>query len=250
VRFRYGELDVLKGVDLVVPAGQVVAVVGPTGAGKSTICDLVARFYDPTEGAVLWDGVDAREYTTKSLAGKLAIVTQDAFLFNAPIDENIRYGREHATHAEIEAAARDANVHDEIAQMEGGYGKLAGERGTSLSGGQRQRVTIARALIKDAPVLILDEATSSLDSHSEKRVQEALARLMSGRTVIVVAHRLSTIRNADKVVFVDDGRIVEEGAPDDLLARPGGRFRAMYQLQTGTAGTEPDSAPPITTRTD
>jgi subfamily B ATP-binding cassette protein MsbA len=250
VRFRYGELDVLKGVDLVVPAGKVVAVVGPTGAGKSTLCDLVARFYDPTEGAVLWDGVDAREYTTQSLAGKLAIVTQDAFLFNAPIDENIRYGRENATQAEIEAAARDANVHDEIAQMEGGYGKLAGERGTSLSGGQRQRVTIARALIKDAPVLVLDEATSSLDTHSEKRVQAALARLMAGRTVIVVAHRLSTIRNADKVVVVDDGRIVEEGSPDELLARAGGRFRAMYQLQTGTVGTEPDSAPPITTHTD
>lgn len=241
VRFRYGEIDVLHGVDLTVPAGEVVAVVGPTGAGKSTLCDLVARFYDPTEGAVLWDGVDAREYTTSSLSSKLAIVTQDAFLFNAPIDENIRYGRENATQAEIEEAARDANVHDEIQQMEGGYGKLAGERGGSLSGGQRQRVTIARALIKDAPVLILDEATSSLDSHSEKRVQAALARLMSGRTVIVVAHRLSTIRNADKVVVVDDGRIVEEGAPDDLLARPGGRFRAMYELQSGG---RIDAAPP------
>jgi ATP-binding cassette, subfamily B, bacterial MsbA len=250
VRFRYGELDVLRGIDLLVPAGKVVAVVGPTGAGKSTLCDLVARFYDPTEGAVLWDGVDAREYTTASLSSKLAIVTQDAFLFNAPIDENIGYGREGATQAEIEEAARDANVHDEIAQMEGGYSKLAGERGTSLSGGQRQRVTIARALIKDAPVLILDEATSSLDSHSEKRVQEALARLMAGRTVIVVAHRLSTIRNADKVVVVDEGRIVEEGTPDELLARTGGRFRAMYELQTGTRGAEPDPSAERAARSD
>jgi len=244
VRFRYLENEILRGVDLLVPAGKVVAIVGPTGAGKTTICDLVARFYDPTEGAVLWDGVDAREYTVKSLATKLAIVTQDAFLFNAPIDENIRYGRESATDAEVQAAAADANVHDEILAMDGGYSKMAGERGMSLSGGQRQRVTIARALIKDAPVLILDEATSNLDSASEQRVQAALAKLMSGRTVIVVAHRLSTIRNADKVVIVDDGRIVEEGAPSELLARPESRFRKMYDLQSGGGGD--DTAPTAT----
>jgi subfamily B ATP-binding cassette protein MsbA len=240
VRFKYLESDNLKGVDLFVPAGQVVAIVGPTGAGKTTICDLVARFYDPTEGAVLWDGVDARDYTVKSLASRLAIVTQDAFLFNAPLDENIRYGREDATDAQVRAAAEDANVHDEILAMDGGYSKMAGERGMSLSGGQRQRITIARALIKDAPVLILDEATSNLDSASELRVQAALAKLMSGRTVIVVAHRLSTIRNADKVVVVDAGRIVEEGAPAELLARPDSRFRKMYDLQMGGEnGTAP-----------
>lgn len=242
VRFKYLDNDILKDVNLTIPAGKVVAIVGPTGAGKSTLCDLVARFYDPTEGQVLWDGVDAREYTARSLCAKLAIVSQDAFLFNAPLDENIRYGRDEATQAEIEAAARDANVHDEIVEMEGGYSKMAGERGMSLSGGQRQRVTIARALIKDAPVLILDEATSNLDTASEKRVQGALAKLMSGRTVIVVAHRLSTIRNADKVVVVDGGRIVEEGAPDELLKIPGGRFRQMYDLQTGAddgAGESP-----------
>jgi subfamily B ATP-binding cassette protein MsbA len=233
VRFKYKDSEILKGVDLFVPAGKVVAVVGPTGAGKTTLCDVVARFYDPTEGEVLWDGVNVREYSTGSVIAKLAVVTQDAFLFNAPLDENIRYGREEATQAEVEAAARDANVHDEILLMDGGYEKTAGERGMALSGGQRQRVTIARALIKDAPVLILDEATSNLDSHSEKRVQQALARLMKGRTTIVVAHRLSTIRNADKVVVVDDGRIVEEGAPDELLRRPGSRFKAMYDLQGG-----------------
>jgi ABC-type multidrug transport system fused ATPase/permease subunit len=231
VRFRYLEKDILKGMDLHFPAGKVVAIVGPTGAGKTTICDVVARFYDPTGGAVLWDGVDAREYTVASLAAKLAIVTQDAFLFNAPLDENIRYGREDATDEQVRAAAADANVHDEILQMEGAYKKLAGERGMSLSGGQRQRVTIARALIKDAPVLILDEATSNLDSASEARVQAALAKLMTGRTVIVVAHRLSTIRNADKVVVVDAGRVVEQGAPSELLAQPGSRFRKMYDLQ-------------------
>jgi subfamily B ATP-binding cassette protein MsbA len=233
VSFRYVDNDILKRADLLIPAGKVVAIVGPTGAGKTTLCDLVARFYDPTEGSVLWDGVDAREYTAKSLAAKLAIVTQEAFLFNAPLDENIRYGRAEATDDEVVAAAQDANVHDEILKMEGGYGKQAGERGSSLSGGQRQRVTIARAIIKDAPVLILDEATSNLDTTSEKRVQAALAKLMQHRTVIVVAHRLSTIRNADKVVVIDGGRIVEEGAPDDLLKRPGGRFRQMYELQVG-----------------
>jgi ABC-type multidrug transport system fused ATPase/permease subunit len=248
VRFKYLETDILKGVDLLVPAGKVVAIVGPTGAGKTTVCDLVARFYDPTEGAVLWDGVDAREYTVKSLAMKLAIVTQDAFLFNAPLDENIRYGREKATDAEVQAAAADANVHDEILSMDGGYSKMAGERGMSLSGGQRQRVTIARALVKDAPVLILDEATSNLDSASEQRVQAALAKLMSGRTVIVVAHRLSTIRNADKVVILQDGRIIEEGAPSDLLARPDSRFRKMWDLQSfGDGGTDDGAAAPSAT---
>ncbi len=238
VHFRYRENEILKGIDLVIPAGKVVALVGPTGAGKTTVCDIVARFYDPTAGQVLYDGVDARECTVESLASKLAIVTQDAFLFNAPIDENIRYGRDNATQEEIEAAARDASIHDEILQMEGGYQKLAGERGSALSGGQRQRTTIARAILKDAPVLILDEATSNLDSLAEQRVQSALARLMKGRTVIVVAHRLSTIRNADKVVVLEDGRVVEEGPPDELLLKERGRFRAMCDLQRG----EPDAS--------
>ncbi|MCG3133087.1 MAG: Vitamin B12 import ATP-binding protein BtuD [Planctomycetes bacterium] len=233
VRFAYRKKDILRGIDLVVPAGKVVALVGPTGAGKTTICDLVARFYDPTEGAVLFDGRDARSVTKESLLANVAIVTQDAFLFNASIEENIRYGCPGATREQVEQAARDAFVHDEIARMEGGYGKMAGERGTSLSGGQRQRVTIARAILKDAPVLILDEATSALDSHAESQVQAALAKLMHGRTVIVVAHRLSTIRDADHVVVLDQGAIVEQGPPSLLMDREGGRFKEMWDRQMG-----------------
>lgn len=233
VRFGYNDREVLRGVDLHIPAGQVCALVGPTGAGKTTLCDVVARFYDPTEGRVTYDGIDSREFTLDSLLGSVAIVTQDAFLFNAPIEENIRYGKPGASMEEVVTAARASFVHDEIERMEGGYDKIAGERGTALSGGQRQRVTIARAILKDAPVLILDEATSALDSAAEQQVQSALDELMRGRTTIVVAHRLSTIRNADKIVVLDAGVVVEEGPPDALLADPDSRFRKMYEIQFG-----------------
>jgi len=242
VTFSYRNKTILHDVTLDVPAGQVVALVGPTGAGKSTICSLVARFYDPSEGRVTYDGVDVREYRLSSLMGALSIVTQDAFLFNTTIEENIRYGKPDATQEEVEEAARAAFVHDEIVSMEAGYQKLAGERGSAVSGGQRQRITIARAILSNSPMLILDEATSALDSHAEKQVQAALDRLMEGRTVLVVAHRLSTILHADKVVVLDDGRIVEEGPPDALLARPDGRFRRMYDLQIGGAELRDDEA--------
>ncbi len=233
VSFAYGEKDVLRDVNLTIGAGEIVAVVGPTGAGKTTLCDLVSRFYDPTEGAILCEGADIREYSVQSLRENIAVVTQDAFLFNATIAENIRYGKADATGEEIRAAAVDAFVHDEIKGMEGSYQKEAGERGSSVSGGQRQRITIARAILKDAPVLILDEATSALDTHAEKQVQAALDKLMSGRTVIVVAHRLSTIRNADCVVVMRDGKIVETGAPADLLDNPDSQFKRMWELQMG-----------------
>ena len=239
VSFRYLESDVLSHVNLKIPAGKVVALVGPTGAGKTTLCDLVPRFFDVTGGNVLWDGVDVRDVTKASVMRCVGIVTQDAFLFNAPIDENIGYGRPEATQEMIEVAARDAFVHDDIIEMDGAYKKSCGERGTALSGGQRQRVTIARAILKNAPVLILDEATSNLDSKSESMVQAALARLMAGRTVIVVAHRLSTIRNADLIVVLEHGEVVERGAPDELLARPGSRFKTMYEMQTGERRAEP-----------
>jgi len=243
VHFSYRNQEILHGIDLEIPAGQVVALVGPTGAGKSTVCSLVARFYDVTEGRVTYDGVDVREYTVRSLVDNLGIVTQDAFLFNTTVEENIRYGRADATREEIEQAARDAFVHDEIMSMEKRYAKVVGERGAAVSGGQRQRITIARALLADAPVLILDEATSALDSHAEQQVQSALERLMAGRTVLVVAHRLSTIMHADKVVVLDGGRVVEEGAPQDLLADPNGRFRRMYDVQMGSANGLIDPAP-------
>lgn len=242
VRFAYGKKEILKGIDLMIPAGKVVALVGPTGAGKTTLCDLVARFYDTTGGQVLFDGRDVREFAKKSLLANVAIVTQDAFLFNAPIEENLKYGNPGATQEEMESAARDAFVHDEILRMEGRYSKMAGERGTSLSGGQRQRVTIARALLKNAPVLILDEATSALDSHAESQVQAALAKLMAGRTVLVVAHRLSTIRNADHVVVLDQGAIVEQGPPSLLLNQEGGRFKEMWAKQMGEGAKGPETS--------
>lgn len=245
VHFRYRDADVLRGVSITIPAGKVVALVGPTGAGKTTVCDLVARFYDVTSGAVLVDGQDVRELTKRSLLRNVAIVTQDAFLFNTTVEENVLYGRPNATREEMEQAARDAFVLEEIERMEGGWSKVCGERGSSVSGGQRQRITIARALLKDAGILILDEATSNLDSHSEAQVQAALARLMRGRTVLVVAHRLSTIRNADHVVVLDNGTVVEEGPPAELLERPNGRFRRMNELQTlqGEAPPQPQEPP-------
>jgi ABC-type multidrug transport system fused ATPase/permease subunit len=204
-----------------VKVGEVAALVGPSGAGKSTIVDLLARFYDPQRGCVLVDGRDIKEYRYADYLRSSAIVSQDPFLFNTTIRENIRYGRESATDGEVEDAARVAYAHDFIMEQPEGYETVIGDRGVMLSGGQRQRLTIARAVLKNAPILILDEATSSLDSQAEKEVQEAIDNLIRARTTFVIAHRLSTVVRADKILVVDDGRIVESGRHEELLEMKG-----------------------------
>jgi ABC-type multidrug transport system fused ATPase/permease subunit len=221
---------VLQGVQLTLPAGQVTAIVGPTGTGKTTLASLIPRLYDPSEGAVLIDGHDIREYTLQSLRAQVSLVLQESVLLQASIAENIAYGRSSASFQDIVAAARTANAHDFIMALPQGYDTVIGELGIRLSGGQRQRLAIARALLKNAPILILDEATSSLDNESERLVQAAIERLMVGRTVLVIAHRLSTIQRADRIVVIDTGHVVEEGRHAELLAR-NAQYRRLYDLQ-------------------
>jgi ATP-binding cassette, subfamily B, bacterial MsbA len=231
VSFAYESGDpLLKNINLEVRAGEVVAVVGPSGAGKSTLVNLIPRFYDVTAGRVLIDGVDVRDASLDSLRAQLSMVTQETILFNDTIRNNISYGRPGVSDDELDRAARAALAADFVREMPEGYATVIADRGERLSGGQRQRLAIARALLKNAPVLILDEATSELDTESEQLVQKALANLMTGRTVIVIAHRLSTVRKADKIVVLESGMIREVGTHDELLRR-GGIYQRLYELQ-------------------
>jgi ATP-binding cassette subfamily B protein len=232
VRFAYGAVPALRGLDLEARPGEVTALVGPSGAGKSTILALLERFYDANGGVIEIDGQDIRGVTLASLRRRIALVTQETFLFDATVDENIRFGRPSATQAEVEAAARDANADRFIGALEKGLDTPVGEGGLRLSGGQRQRIAIARAMLRDAPILLLDEATSALDAEAETRVQEALERLMAGRTTIVIAHRLATVRRADRICVIEEGRVVEEGTHDILVAK-GGLYARLAALQFG-----------------
>jgi ATP-binding cassette subfamily B protein len=228
VRFRYGRGDeVLHGIDLDVPAGTTVALVGHTGAGKSTIAKLIARFYDPTGGRLTIDGVDLRDVTQASLRNQLGIVPQEGFLFAGTVRDNIAFGRPDASLEDVMTAARTVGAHEFVAELEDGYETQLGERGSRLSLGQRQLVAFARALLADPRILILDEATSSVDIGTERTIEQALRTLLADRTSFVIAHRLSTIRDADLIVVLEHGQVIEQGSHDELLARQG-LYTSLY----------------------
>jgi len=230
VSFAYEKEPVLKNISFKIEKGRTIALVGPSGGGKSTLADLVPRFYDPTEGAVLLDGVDLREYNLESLRRLIGVVTQESILFNDTIFNNIAFGMRDVKEEDVVRAAQVANAHDFITATEKGYQTLIGERGSRLSGGQRQRIAIARAVLKNPPILILDEATSALDSESERLVQDALTNLMKNRTSLVIAHRLSTIQHADEIIVIQNGHIVERGRHDELI-KHSGLYRKLSEIQ-------------------
>jgi ATP-binding cassette subfamily B protein/subfamily B ATP-binding cassette protein MsbA len=231
VAFEYRpDRPVVRDFDIVVPGGSVVALVGRSGAGKTTVTDLVARFHDPTRGRILLNGTDIRQFRLRTYRRLLAIVQQDVFLFDGSARDNIAYGRHDATDAEVEDAARRANAHEFIVKLPDGYDTFVGERGVKLSGGQQQRLAIARAILASPQILILDEATSNLDTESEQLIQASMATLLAGRTTFVIAHRLSTVRRANLILLMEDGRIIERGTHDELM-RTRGVYHGMVQRQ-------------------
>ena len=235
VSFAYeGDLAVLHHVNLQVKPGETIAIVGPSGGGKSTLCQLIPRFYDVTEGSICIDGQDVRRVTQKSIHENIGIVQQDVFLFADTVLENIRYGKPDATEAQVMEAAKKAEIYEDILAMPDGFQTYVGERGTLLSGGQKQRIAIARIFLKNPPILILDEATSALDSVTEAKIQRAFDKLSQGRTTLIIAHRLSTIRNATRIVSIADGVITEEGTHQELLEK-GGLYAALYKTQNALA---------------
>jgi subfamily B ATP-binding cassette protein MsbA len=240
VFFAYDGEPVLSDISFAARKGEIVALVGASGAGKSTLVDLIPRFYEPTSGRILLDGVDVRDITLASLRRLVGIVSQDTILFNDTVHNNIAYGAAGGyTRAQVEAAAHAANAHDFISELPDRYDTILGERGTRLSGGQRQRIAIARALLTDPPILVLDEATSALDTESERLVQQAIERLLEGRTVFVIAHRLSTVQHADRILVLERGRIVERGTHQELLQRRG----AYHRLHALQFRSEPAASP-------
>ena len=235
VSFAYdGDLDVLHGVSLHIRPGETVAIVGPSGGGKTTLCQLIPRFYEVSSGSIKIDGLDVRDVTQRSIHQNIGIVQQDVFLFADTILENIRYGKPGATMEEVIEAAKKAEIYDDILAMPNGFDTYVGERGTLLSGGQKQRISIARIFLKNPPILILDEATSALDSVTEAKIQKAFDALARGRTTLIIAHRLSTIRQAGRIISIADGVITESGSHDELIGK-GGMYAQLYTTQTNIA---------------
>jgi ATP-binding cassette subfamily B protein len=230
VRFKYGPREVLHGIDIDIQPGEMIGLVGPSGAGKSTLINLMCRFFDVAQGAILVDGTDIRAFPVEAYRRNIGIVLQEPFLFFGTIAENIAYGKPDATREEIVAAARAARAHEFILKLHDGYDSLVGERGQSLSGGERQRISIARALLIDPRILILDEATSAVDAETERDIQAALDVLIKGRTTIAIAHRLSTLRRANRIVVIDNGRVVETGTHHELL-RKHGKYAQLHRAQ-------------------
>jgi len=233
VTFAYdGVRQVVRGISFDVRPGEMIGLVGPSGAGKTTVINLIARFYDATGGSVRIDGVDVRDLDAESFRRQVGMVLQDSYLFHGTVLENVRYGAPDATTTEVIAAARAANAHDFVCKLPNGYDTMVGERGHTLAGGERQRISIARAILKDPRILILDEATSSVDTETEHKIQEALERLIPGRTVFAIAHRLSTLKRADRLLVIEAGKVSEHGTHAELLRRPRGTYRRLHDLQS------------------